>query len=57
MKTFELDTLCSGVVITEAELEEGFIVKIDKNCFENKDDVFVIRVGIRNEEAEKEQKK
>ena len=34
MKEFKLSRLCSGVRITEAEREEGIILKIDKEVFE-----------------------
>ena len=48
MKEFNLNLLKSGFSITEAEREEGIVLKIDKDAFSN--GVFVVRIGMCTEE-------
>ena len=52
MKEFNLSTLSSNVAITEAQREEGIILKIDKEAFEQakyNGGYFVVRVKLVDE--------
>lgn len=59
MKEFNLSRLRSGLHITEAEREEGIILKIDKEVFEksvfNRENCFVVRIMMVDEGYEEKE--